>query len=274
MKFSAGGARGVQPGGMETTWVRRRGPVWLVALVLGPTVAGLLTAARGSMDAVHVALVLVLVVAAVASAGRPPAGLVAALTSGLAYDFFWTRPFGSLRVLGAGDVWTVVLLVLVGAAVEQLSWWGGRQRAAAARQAGHLEALQRAASAGSTGGFAPGTAADAERAVAEVLGADACRLVLDGRLPATVLQADGSVTRHGRALGVDTDGLPTDDAVAVPITQGGRTLAYFAVVASSQVARPSLEDRQVAALLGRLSSGLVAADPDARGQRASQGWKR
>ena len=149
---------------MDTVWFRRRGPVWLAALLLGPAVAGLLTPDRGSRDGTHVALVLVLVVAAVASAGRPPAGLVAAVTTGLAYDFFWTAPYDSLRVLRATDVETVVLLVLVGAAVEQLSWWGGRQR----------------------------------------------------------------------------------------------TDAHFAVVASTQVARPSREQRQVAALLGRLSAGLVA----------------
>lgn len=258
---------------MDSVWLRRRGLVWLVALLLGPAVAGLLTPARGSITGAHVVLVLVLVVAAVASAGRPPAGLVAAVTTGLAYDFFWTRPFGSLRVLGAGDVWTVVLLVLVGAAVEQLSWWGGRQRTAAARRSGYLEALQRTATAGSAGGLAPASAADAERAIAEVLGADTCRLVLDEPLPATVLQANGSITRHGRELAVDTDGLPTDDVVAVPVGQRGRS-AYFAVVASSQVARPSREERQVAALLGRLSTGLVPAEPGTPGPRASHGWKR
>lgn len=246
---------------MKTVWFRRRGPLWLFAIVLGPVVAGLLTLGRGSLDGTHVALVLVLVVAAVASAGRPPAGLVAAVTTGLGYDFFWTRPYGSLRVLGAGDVWTVVLLVLVGAAIEQLSWWGGRQRASAGRRAGYLGALQRAASSGSTGASGTGTVGDAERAITEVLGADVCRLVLDARLPATVLHEDGSVTRDGRALRVDVEGLPTDDVLAVPVPVPGRPGTHFAVVASSQVARPTPEQRQVAALLGRLSAGLVAVPP-------------
>ena len=246
---------------METIWSGRRGLVWLLALVLGPAAAGLLTLARGSLDGTHVALVLVLVVAVVASAGRPPAGLVAAVSTGLAYDFFWTRPYGSLRVLGAGDVWTVVLLVLVGAAIEQLSWWGGRQRASSARRAGYLGALQRAASSGSTGPSGRETVDDAERAVAEVLGADACHLVLDGPMPGTVLHADGSVTRDGRALRVDVDGLPTDDVVAVPVPVPGHPGAHFAVVASSQVARPTREQRQVAALLGRLTAGSGSPSP-------------
>ena len=245
---------------MRTVWFGR-GPGWLVALLLGPLVAGLLTLARDHLDGTHVALVLVLVVAAVASAGRPPVGLVAAVTTGLAYDFFWTRPYESLRVLGAADVWTVVLLVLVGGAVEQLSWWGGRQRAAAARRTGYLDALKRAASPGSSGLPGSETVGDAERAITEVLGADVCRLVLDARLPTTVLHADGSVTRDGRVLPVDRDGLPTDDVIAVGVPVPGRPEAHFAVTASSQVARPTLEERQVAALLGRLAAALVSVGP-------------
>ena len=233
---------------METLRLRRRGPVWLAALLLGPAVADLLTSAQSQLDGTHVVLVLVLVVAAVASAGRPPAGLVAAVTSGLAYDFFWTRPYGSLRVLGAGQVWTVVLLVLVGAAIEQLSWWGGRQRAAAARRSGYLDAL------------APQTVGDAERAVAELLDADTARLVLDAPRPSTVLQVDGSLVRDGRVLRVDVEGLPTDDLVGVPVPIGGHPQAHFAVVAASHVARPSVEQRRVAALLGQLSSGLAPMD--------------
>lgn len=235
-----------------------RALVWAAALLLGPIVAGTLTAARGALADHQVVLLLVLVVAAVAAAaGRPPAGLIAAVTTGLAYDFFWTQPYESLRVLDTSDVVTVVLLVLIGAAIEQLGWWAGRQRAAAARSAGYLDALARTGSSAEATAQS-GTLREAAQAIADVLGADRCRLVVDARLPATVVHDDGSVTRGARVLRVAVEGLPTDDVIGVPVRVSGHPQAHFAVTASSAVARPTREQCQVAALLARLSVGLVA----------------
>ena len=111
---------------------RHRAVVWVAAVFLGPLVAGLLTLARPELHENHVTLILVLTVAVVSAAGLRPAGLVAAVTTALAYDYFWTEPYYSLRIFDTDDILTVLLLVLVGGAIEQLSWWAGRQRATAA----------------------------------------------------------------------------------------------------------------------------------------------
>jgi hypothetical protein len=251
---------------------RHRAVVWLAAVFLGPVLAGLLTLARPQLHENHVTLVLVLAVALVSATGLRPAGLVAAVTTAIAYDYFWTEPYNSLRIFGRDDILTVLLLVLVGGAIEQLSWWAGRQRAAAERRLDYLTALRRAAEP-----IAPEAHAATLEAISDmvstVLDADSCRLVLGGRLPATVLQCDGSVTRAGRVMDVDSDGLPTDDVIAIPVPRPDARPGYFAVTAVSHLARPRAEQRQVAGLLAHLAAGSLAleAGVSRAGRTASKG---
>ena len=243
---------------------RQRVVVWVAAVFLGPLVAGLLTLARPELHENHVTLILVLAVAVVSAAGHRPAGLVAAVTTALAYDYFWTEPYYSLQIFDTDDLLTVLLLLLVGGAIEQLSWWAGRQRAAAARRLDYLNALRRAAEP-----IAPETQTATIDAIAEamrtVLDADSCRLVLDEHLPATVLRDDGSVTRVGRVMDVDSAGLPTDDVIGIPVPRRDGRSGYFAVVAATHVARPRAEQRQVAGLLARLAAGSLALEAGASG---------
>jgi K+-sensing histidine kinase KdpD len=124
---------------------RHRAVVWVAAVVLGPVVAAVLTLGRPQLHENHVTLILVLAVAVVSAAGLRPAGLVAAVMTAIGYDYFWTEPYYSLRIFDTQDILTVLLLVLVGEAIEQLSWWAGRQRATAARRLDYLTALRRAA---------------------------------------------------------------------------------------------------------------------------------
>ena len=160
------------------------------------------------------------------------------------------------------DILTVTLLVLVGGAIEQLSWGAGRQRATAARRLDYLTALRRA-----TEPIAPETHAAALQAISDtvntVLDADSCRLVLGELLPTTVLHGDGSITRAGRIIDVDKEGLPTDDVIAIPVPGPDGRPGYFAVVAATHVARPQAEQRQVAGVLAHLAAGSLALEAGA-----------
>jgi K+-sensing histidine kinase KdpD len=235
---------------------RHRGIVWSTAVLLGPIVAGLLTLARPELHENHVTLMLVLAVAVVSATGLRPAGVVAAVTTALAYDYFWTEPYYSFRILDSQDILTVLLLVLVGVAIEQLSWWAGRQRATAARRLDYLTALRHAAEPISPEAHAA-TLEAISNSVSTVLDADGCRLVLDEPLPATVLHDDGSMTRAGRVMDVDSDGLPTDDVIASPVPLPNGHSGYFAVTAATHVTRPRAEQRQVAGLLAHLAAGSL-----------------
>jgi hypothetical protein len=74
---------------------RRRAVVWVAAVFLGLVLAGLLTLARPQLHENHVTLVLVLAVAIMSATGLRPAGLVAAVTTAIAYDYFWMEPYYS-----------------------------------------------------------------------------------------------------------------------------------------------------------------------------------
>lgn len=231
--------------------------VWVAAVVVGPLVAGLLTPFRPPLDGSHVALALVLVVAGVSALGLRGAGIAAAVTTGLAFDFFWTQPYGSLTIGNAGDIATVLLLVVVGAAIEQLSWWGRRQHADAARRQGYLSSLREVAVSGPGDGDTHLAAVCT--ALTTILDADRCTFDLGAGDASTTLQPDGTVVRDGRVLPVDRDGLPTDDSLTLPVTTDLGEPAHFTVTAASHVARPSVEQRHVAALLAALSASRLGA---------------
>jgi hypothetical protein len=106
----------------------RDGAVWVAALVLPDVVAAALTPLRDSVSSTNAALVMVVAVVAVAAAGRRGAGVVAALSSALWFDFFLTEPYHQLVIADRADVETAVLLLVVGVTVSELAAWGRRRQ--------------------------------------------------------------------------------------------------------------------------------------------------
>ena len=89
---------------------RSRDRGWLLAAsaAVPLVVAALLSLVRDSVSAAAAVLVLVLVVVAASSTGVRAAGLVAALSSGVFFDLFLTRPYGTLAVDNPDDVEALV----------------------------------------------------------------------------------------------------------------------------------------------------------------------
>jgi Domain of unknown function (DUF4118) len=125
-------------------------------------VAAALVPARSWLGAANVALVLALVVVAVASLAGRSAGVVTSLLAALSFDFFHTRPYGDLRMDHHEDVLSVVLLLLLGLVVGELSARRDASRLAATTNAASAAALEDVAAAVVTGNLArtgrlPGT---------------------------------------------------------------------------------------------------------------------
>lgn len=91
-------------------------------------VAAALVPLRDEVDNTNLALILVLVVTIAAIVGGRGAGSVAAVTSTLAFDFFLTRPFLSVRIDSADDIETVVILLAVGLLVGEVAARGRQSR--------------------------------------------------------------------------------------------------------------------------------------------------
>ena len=163
---------------MATTDIRTgyRGAQRAVGVFLPFLVAAGLAALGDRITTATSVLVLVLVVVGVGAAGDRVASVLAAVSSGLWFDFFLTEPTGQFAINDPDDVEVVVLLVAVGVAVTEIALWGLRQQARAARRAGFLDGVLESADLAAGGDVAPDEAhARVADRIAEVLEVDRCR---------------------------------------------------------------------------------------------------
>ena len=252
----------VEPRGGGSRLVRWR-PWIRVAAVVGPlATCALLSTFRDSFTAATAVLVLVLWVVAAAATGDRLAGVLAAVSGAVWFDFFLTEPYHRLTISGSDDVEATVLLVVISLAVSEIALWGYRQQAAALRRSGYLDGVLGAARAVAEGDVPAAAVVDVvARQIAEVLGADECRFV-DGAVHdarVAVLDQEGVLTRSGRTVDVARTGLPSDEYVAVPVRRGERTIGHFLVTATSRRRYPSSEQLRIAVLL---ADQVAAALPE------------
>lgn len=119
-----------------------RDHVALLAAVLAPlATAAVLVPFRTSVANTDAALVLVVVIVAVAANGHRLAGLLAAASAAVWFDFFLTRPYEHFTITSRDDIETTVLLLLVGAAVTELAVRGRRQQRIAVTDEIYLAAI-------------------------------------------------------------------------------------------------------------------------------------
>jgi K+-sensing histidine kinase KdpD len=237
---------------MRWTNTRRRPALRLAAAAAPLAVCSVLAVFRDSVTQATSALVLVLIVVAFAATGDRVAGIVAALSSGVWFDFFLTQPYGTFAITDPDDVEVVVLLVLVGSAVAELALWGLRQQSRASRRSGYLDGLLRAAAIATERQTSPNALIGLVTAeIVDVLGIDTGRFVPGTPVPlhTAVLEQSGLVRRHGQVVDVERDGLPTDGEIALVVSHGGAAVGQFMLTASTRVVRPSIEQRKVAVLL-------------------------
>ena len=123
----------------------------LVALAAPLALAAILVPFRASFPNTDAALALLLVVVAVAANGYRPAGILAAVSAAVWFDFFLTRPYERFSITGRTDIETTVLLLVIGVAVTEIAVWGRRQQSAASRRAGYLDGINAAAQAVAAG---------------------------------------------------------------------------------------------------------------------------
>jgi K+-sensing histidine kinase KdpD len=235
---------------MEQLISQRKPWVIAVAAAVPLALCADIGAAPESVPDASAAVALVVVIVAASATGVRAAGVCAAVSSAVWFDFFLTQPYRSFAIHNAEDIEVAVLLLIVGVAVTELALWGQRQRADLGRERGYLDGVMATAeSVAQDAGASTVTSAVADR-IREVLDLDRCEFVPSGTIPGgPQLERDGTVTRGGSSLDIDRGGLPTDSVVVLPVRSGTGVRGYFQLTAASHVARPTRDQRRVAVLL-------------------------
>lgn len=202
----------------ETSAAAAFGALSLIAL------AAVLVAVRGHVDDAVVALVLGCGVAIAGQVGGRRAGVASAIAAAVGFNFFHTRPYLSLRVHDADDVWTTGTLLVVGLVTGFGSDLAGRWRRRARRADDELGALERFIDV-TIDGSRDAVVASATDEVRRLLGLSDCRYV-DGPVPdgITVVSRRGALP-DSEQLSFSGDGfvLPPG-GIAIRVIGGGRQL--------------------------------------------------
>ena len=238
----------------------------LAGLAAPLALTAILVPFRTSFPNTDAALALLLVVVAVAANGYRLAGVLAALSTAVWFDFFLTRPYERFSITRRTDIETTVLLLVIGVAVTELAVWGRRQHAAASRRAGYLDGISAAAQAVAAGGSASELIKQVSTQLTELLSLRTCRFQygVAGLGKPARLQHNGQVTEGHRTWDVEVEGLPQDTETELLVENGGLFQGRFLMSANPD-AHPTLEQRLVAiAFADQVGAALARTQPAKR----------
>jgi K+-sensing histidine kinase KdpD len=235
----------------------------LAALAAPLALAAVLVPFRASFPNTDAALALVLVVVAVAANGYRLAGVLAAVSTAVWFDFFLTQPYERFSITHRTDIETTVLLLVIGVAVTEIAVWGRRQNLTASRRAGYLDGINSAAQAVAAGDSASALIGQVTSQLTQLLSLRSCDFQYGvagiGR-PAR-LRRDGSVTIGQRAWDVDAEGFPRAMDTELLVESGGIFQGRFLMTPAPD-ARPTLEQRLLAvAFADQVGAALATSHP-------------
>ncbi|GAB47466.1 DUF4118 domain-containing protein [Mobilicoccus pelagius] len=232
---------------------RRRASSWrttiavrLAALLVPFVLAWALWLVRAHLDQAAAVLVLVLPVVAAAACGDRWAGVLAAVSSAVWFDVFFTAPYLSVAIWGRDDLELVGAFLLVGAAVTELALWGRRQSAVALRRATYLDDAISLSSARTDPTDLRWEDRTACGEIARVLGAEDVTYEHGAPPPSQpTIDADGRIRKNTHVL----RSLPTDEVTVIPVRWGNDVVGHVRVTAGHRTVSPDPEQGKVAVLL-------------------------
>jgi len=194
----------------------------MVGAVVGPmAVAGALVPLREDINATNAALVMMVVVVGIAASGRRLAGVVAAVSATLSFDFFLVRPYHTFSISNRSDVETAALLLVVGVAVSELAAWGRHRQAEAVRRAVSIAGIGDAVSAMSADDLGAPRVEFACAQLVRLLDLTAAAYISRPPERGTVhLRSDGQVEVEGTFCDVEHYGLPVGRDIELDVVDG------------------------------------------------------
>jgi Domain of unknown function (DUF4118) len=239
----------------------------VLAGVAGPlALSAVLVPFRSGFPNTDAALALLLIVVTVAAAGYRPAGLLAATSAAIWYDFFLTRPYERFSITRAADIETTVLLLLIGIAVTEIAVWGHRQHAAASRRSGYLAGINAAARAVAAGDSSAALVDLVAGRLVQLLGLQSCQFQygVAGIGKPGRLQQGGLVLVGDQLWDVRQNGLPYAAGTELLVESGGRLQGRY-LLQPDPDARPTHEQLLVAlAFADQVGAALGASQPAGR----------
>jgi K+-sensing histidine kinase KdpD len=107
--------------------------------------AAALVGVRGDIQNANVALILVLWILVGAVTGGRLSAVISAFLAAIAFDFFHTKPYNSLKISDGNDVLTTALLLAVGLAIGEIAIRAQRIHAKHDDEQRQLQRMQRVA---------------------------------------------------------------------------------------------------------------------------------
>jgi K+-sensing histidine kinase KdpD len=233
--------------------------LWAGAVVVPLATAAALVPVRSRLVSTNIALILVITVVAFAASGRRGVAMVAACSAAVAFNFFATEPYYSLRIESRDDVETALLLLVVGLIVGELAVRGRRARSEVQRGREDLERVQGLGAMVATGEDPDYVLLATAAELTHLLALVDCRFEMEptGDRILPVVDRDGSVRWGPTPWDTERWGLPTE-GVTIPVWSRGRRQGRF--VLTAPVGRP-IEQAQLAkafALADQAGASLAA----------------
>jgi hypothetical protein len=229
-------------------------------------VAAAMVGVRGEIASTNVALVLVLIVVGTAAfGGRGPAA-VSAIVTAVSYEFFFTKPFESLRIASADDLETTLILLAIGLAVGQLAVHAQHTRRDARRGRDEIAAMREMAELVASGASSHDLIDTAVADLTRILSLLGCRFEVTATGPALpLLERSGRIEAPYRRVGSDGELALPPLGVRLPVVGDGHQVGSMVLDPDPNLG-VTLEARVVAvALADQLGAALAARAEDAEG---------
>jgi K+-sensing histidine kinase KdpD len=237
--------------------------VGLVVGALAPILVALaLVPLRDTLHNANLALILMAVVVIAAIVGGRGAAALAAVTATMAFDFFLTVPYNSMRIESADDIETVFIFLAVGLLVGEVAARFRQSRRDRERAAIAIARVHRVAAQVAKGAPLPDVAAAVVAETRAVLHLQDCWLeVPSGHWPAPRLERAGTVSETELRWGAKGFVLP-EDGLQLPVLDAGKEVGRLILIGDPTIA-VTFEERIIAvALADQLGSAFTIAGPD------------
>ncbi len=230
-------------------------PARIAGGVLPILLASILVSVRGALDGADLVLLLVLVVVAVAASGDRIAAVIAAAVAAASYDFFLTRPYGSLRITSSSDITTTIILLFIGLSVGQIAILGRERHQEAKRAVEELDRLELVAARIASDASILPLVELVEHQITDAMSLASCHFGLQRPdLPELLPDGRVAVTTHVFA---DHDFALPSEGVALGVVGNGAIVGWLRLIPGRTVG-VSIETRRVAVALAQQLGAALA----------------